>query len=480
MSEQDRANALLQEGIERAKCGKLDDALRLFDDALEVAPENPVVNYNRGLARQQAGSIEAAIVAYRAATEVQPQFTEAWINLSQALKLLGRFSQALEAAERSVQLDPAEPSAWLAKGNALRGLNALAQAADSFRSGVFADPGDRLLKASLANTIRELGQVPEAIRLLRETIEAHPDFAEAHRDLAHALLLNGEYREGWIENRWRWDTESLQNAKRHQEIPEWKGQPLTSKRILLWDEQGFGDAIQFVRFVPWVAEMGAEVVLEAQPQLVRLFETVAGVGEVIPRGGALPPVDYQVSLIDLGGVFCSEVASIPNETPYVHVGKIYRPPTENRLRVGLCWAGNPCHDNDRNRSMTYETLSPLLELPQIDFVSLQIAQGDCEMSATGNLKESLGDPVDFHETARLVATLDLVITIDSSIAHLAGALGQAVWVLLPYGPDWRWMLGRDDSPWYPGTTLFRQAEPGDWSAPIREISQKITDFFAQK
>ena len=449
--------------------------MRLFDEALEVVPENPVVNYTRGLAQQQAGPIEAAIVAYRAATEVQPQFPEAWINLSQALKLLGRFSQATEAAEKAVQLDPTEPSAWLANGNALRGLHALGQAVDVFRRGVEVAPADGQLKVSLANTTRELGHVPEAIRLLREAVRAHPDFAEAHRDLAHALLLNGDYREGWAENRWRWDTESLHNAKRHQAIPEWKGQPLTGKRILGWDEQGFGDAIQFVRFVPWLAEMGAEVVLETQPQLVRLFETVNGVAEVIPRGGALPPVDYQVSLLDLGGVFCSDPTSIPNATPYLHVGKESRFAAADRMRVGLCWAGNPSHDNDRNRSMDFELLKPLLELPRIDFVSLQVGQGAGE----AGLKETLGNPVDFLETARLVTTLDLVITIDSSVAHLAGALGQAAWVLLPYGPDWRWMLGRDDSPWYPDATLFRQANPGDWSAPIREMCLKIIDFSRQ-
>ena len=474
MPEQDRANALLQEGIERAKSGKIDEALRLFDQALEVVPENPVVNYNRGLAQQQAGSIEAAIVAYRAATEVLPDFTEAWINLSQALNLLSRCSEALEVAEKAVHINPNQPSAWLAKGNALRGLHALGQAADAFRSGVKLAPADGQLKVSLANTTRELGQLPEAIRLLREAVEEHPEFAEAHRDLAHALLLNGEYREGWAENRWRWGTGSLQDAKRHQSIPKWTGQPLTGKRVLVWDEQGFGDAIQFVRFVPWVAEMGAEVVFEAQPQLVRLFETVNGAGEVIPRGGALPPVDYQVSLLDLGGVFCSDPTSIPNATPYLHVGSESRSTAADRIKVGLCWAGNPCHDNDRKRSMDFELLRPLLELPLIDFVSLQVDPGAGEVLAAPSLKETLCDPVDFFETAQLVTTLDLVITIDSSVAHLAGALGQAVWVLLPYGPDWRWMLGREDSPWYPSATLLRQSEPGDWSGPIREIRRKIT------
>ena len=480
MPEQDRANALLQQGIERAKSGKIDEALRLFDEALEVVPENPVVNYNRGLAQQQAGSIEAAIVAYRAATEVLPNFTEAWINLSQALNLLGRYTAALDAAEKAVQLNPNQSSAWLAKGNALRGLHALGEATDAFRQGVEVAPADGQLKVSLANTTRELGQVPEAIQLLREAVGGHPEFPEAHRDLAHALLLNGEYREGWVENRWRWGTGSLQDAKRHQSIPEWSGQSLTGKRILVWDEQGFGDAIQFVRFVPWVAEMGAEVVLEAQPQLVRLFETVNGAGEVIPRGDVLPPVDYQVSLLDLGGVFCSDPPSIPNATPYLHVGSDSSPVVADRLRVGLCWAGNPYHDNDRNRSMDFEILRPLLELPRIDFVSLQVDTGAGEVLAAPSLKETLGNPVDFFETARLVTTLDLVITIDSSVAHLAGALGQAVWVLLPCAPDWRWMLGRDDSPWYPSATLFRQSEPVDWSDPIREISRKITGLSESK
>lgn len=473
MPEQDRANVLLQQGIERAKAGEIDEAMRLFDEALDVVPENPVVNYNRGLAQQQVGSIEAAIVAYRAATEVLPDFTEAWINLSYALKLLGRFSAAQEAAEKAIQLDAGLPSAWLAKGNALRGRHALGQAAEAFRRGVEVAPADGELKVSLANTTREIGQVPEAIQLLREAVGEHPEFAEAHRDLAHALLLNGEYREGWVENRWRWGTGSLQYKKRHQSITEWTGQPLTGKRILVWDEQGFGDAIQFVRFVPWVAEMGAEVVLETQPELVRLFETVNGVNEVMPRGGSMPQADYQVSLLDLGGVFCSDPSSIPSAAPYLHAERDSRPAAGHRLKVGLCWAGNPNHDNDRNRSLDFELLRPLLEMPRIDFISLQVGSGAEVVPADSNMKQSLGNPVDFLDTARLVATLDLVISIDSSVAHLTGALGQAVWVLLPYAPDWRWLLGRDDSPWYPNAALYRQQKPGDWSAPIREISKKI-------
>ena len=475
MPSEEKANKLLQLGIELAKAGEVDEAMKLFGEALDIVPGNPVVNYNCGLAQQQAGSIEAAVISYRAAIGVLPEFAEARINLSYALKLLGRFSEALQAAEGAIQLDGNEPSAWLAKGNALRSLHALGQAAEAFQTGVELAPTNGELKLSLANTKRELGQVPEAIRLLREVSTEHPEFAESHRDLAHALLLNGEYLEGWHTNRWRWSTRSLRGGKRHQSITEWTGQPLTGKRILLWDEQGFGDAIQFVRFVPWVAEMGAEVLLEVQPGLVRLFETVEGVSAVFARDGTLPRVDYQASLLDLGDVFCTELSAIPNATAYLHVERSVEKLDGDRPKVGLCWAGNPNHDNDRNRSIDLKLLEPLLNLPGIDFFSLQIGSQAGETVSASKLQKLPGELGDFLDTARFVVALDIVITVDSSIVHLAGALGQAVWVLLPYAPDWRWLLGREDSPWYPSASLFRQSQPGDWAVPIQEMCKRITE-----
>lgn len=475
MLEEEKANELLQQGIGLAKAGAVDEALKLFGEALDIVPGNPVVNYNFGLAQQQTGSIEAAVIAYQAAIEVLPGFTEAQINLSYALKLLGRFSEALEAAEGAIRLDANEPSAWLAKGNALRSLHAVGQAAEAFQTGVELAPTNGELNLSLANTKRELGQVSEAIQLLREVSGEHPEFAEAHRDLAHALLLNGEYLEGWRTNRWRWGTGSLRGGKRHQSIAEWTGQPLTGKRILLWDEQGFGDAIQFVRFAPWVTEMGAEVVLEVQPELVRLFKTVEGVSAVFARGGTLPRVDYQASLLDLGDVFCTDLLAIPNTTPYLHVERSVEKFEGDRPKIGLCWAGNPSHDNDRNRSIDLTLLEPLLDLQEIDFFSLQVGSRAGEAVSGTKLRKLPGELRDFLDTGQFVVELDVVITVDSSIAHLAGALGQAVWVLLPYAPDWRWLLGREDSPWYPGTSLFRQGQPGDWSVPVKEISKKIAE-----
>ncbi len=474
MTKEDRANALLQQGIERAKAGESNAALRLFDEARALVSDNPVVNYNAGLVQQQTGSVEAAVTAYRAAIGTQPEFTEAWINLSHALKQLGRYKEALETGERAIHLDAGNSSAWLAKGNALRGLRELAQAVETFRRGTEAVSENRELKVSLANTMRELGQVPEAIQLLRETIAEHSEFAEAHRDLAHALLLNGDYREGWHENRWRWGTGSLKGAKRHQLIPEWRGQSLTGKTILLWDEQGFGDAIQFVRFVPWAAEMGAEVVLEIQPELVRLFETVAGASAVLTRGESLPEVDYQSSLLDLPDVFCTEPPSIPNDMPYLHAGQATKFAASDRLRVGLCWAGNPSHDNDRNRSLDFTLLKPLLEMPGIDYFSLQVGSKAGEIAAEPKLQQP-GRFCDFLDTAKFVVTLDLVITVDSSVAHVSGALGQAVWVLLPNAPDWRWSVDGKSTRWYPNTRLFRQPKGGDWESVIKKIGKKISD-----
>lgn len=474
MPVEDQANALLQRGIQHAEGGDVERALESFAEALVLIPGNPVVYYNRGLVFQKAGRREEALNDYRVATGEDPNFTEAWINQAYTLVCLGRFDEALGAADRAIQLQGNSPSAWLAKGNALKGMHALGQAADVFAQGLRIVPEHRELKTSLANTKRELGQADEAISMLREIVGQFPDFAEAQRDLAHALLLSGDYLEGWKQNRWRWQTGSLIGGERHQAVPEWTGQTLTGKRILLWDEQGFGDAIQFVRFVPWVAESGAEVVLEVQPELVKLFQTVNGVGNVIARGDALPQVDYQVSLLDLGDVFRTDSFAVPDELPYLSVEPIAFDTT--RPRVGLCWAGNPNHDNDRNRSMTFELIRPWLNLEGIDFFNLQFCGRAKEVGEEPRLQSMPTKSNDFLATAQFVASLDLVITIDSAMAHLAGALGKPVWVLLPYAPDWRWMLSREHSHWYPSAALFRQSIPGDWSVPLQKISEKLLSF----
>ena len=475
MPVEDQANALLQQGIQHAEAGDVGQALESFAEALVIVPGNPVVHYNRGLVFQKAGRREEALNDYRVATGEDPNFTEAWINQAYTLVCLDRFDEALGAADRAIQLQGNAPSAWLAKGNALKGMHALGQAAEAFAQGVQeVAPEHRELKTSLANTKRELGQVAESISLLREIVVQFPDFAEAQRDLAHALLLNGDYLEGWKQNRWRWRTGSLIGGERHQDIPEWTGQTLTGKRVLLWDEQGFGDAIQFVRFVPWVVESGAEVVLEVQPELVKLFQTVKGVGSVVARGDVLPQVDYQASLLDLGDVFRTDSFAVPDEVPYLAVEPIAF--NTARPRVGLCWAGNPNHDNDRNRSVTFELIRPWLNLDGIDFFNLQFCGRAKEAGKEPRLQSMPTKPNDFLVTAQFVASLDLVITIDSAMAHLAGALGKPVWVLLPFAPDWRWMLSREHSHWYPSAALFRQSIPGDWDVPLQKITEKLLSF----
>ena len=474
VSEEKQANDLLKKGLKHAEFGDVGLALECFAKGLELVPRNPVIHYNRGLLYQQSGRESEALEDYWVAVGEDPGFTEAWINQAFTLISLCRFQEALDAANRAIELQNNSPSAWLAKGNALKGIHALGQAVDAFGQGLQFTPDHRKLRTSLANTMRALGQVEEAITMLREIVAQFPDFAEAQRDLAHALLLNDEYLEGWKQNRWRWQTDSLIGVDRHQGIPEWIGQTLTGKCILLWDEQGFGDAIQFVRFVPWVMQYGGEVVLEVQPELVRLFESVEGAATVIARGEDLPDIDYQVSLLDLGDVFRTETFAVPNEMPYINIS-----PTEvadNKPRVGVCWSGNPNHVNDRNRSMNFDFVRSWLGLDGIDFFSLQIGDKAGEGKGAPRLQPMPSKPEDFLDTARFIGSLDLVITIDSAIAHLAGALGKTVWLLLPFAPDWRWMLSREDSPWYPSVMLFRQTAAGDWGYPVEKIFKKLLNI----
>jgi hypothetical protein len=309
---------------------------------------------------------------------------------------------------------------------------------------------------------------------------AEPDNAEAHWHLAGALLRRCDFDEGWREFEWRW---RLRHSapRRSFTQPEWDGGDLQGRTILLYCEQGFGDVIQFIRYVPLVAKLGAPVIVPAPSQLARLLQSVPGAR--IVTNDPLPPFDLQLPLLSLPRVFNTGLQTIPAAIPYLHPDpllvdqwKLKTSCPGNGMKVGLAWAGRATHPNDRNRSISLQRLSPLTEINGPVFFSLH--KGEPAAQATNppagmKLIDLMADVHDFADTAALIANLDLVITVDTAVAHLAGAMGKAVWVLLPFPSDWRWLLNRDDSPWYPTMRLFRQAQPGDWAAPILQIATAL-------
>jgi tetratricopeptide (TPR) repeat protein len=335
------------------------------------------------------------------------------------------------------------------------------------------------------NTLHELKRFEEALASYDRALMLQPDYAEAHFNEAFCRLLIGDLDRGWKKHEWRWETAHQRNGKRNFAQPQWTGQQdIAGKTILLHAEQGFGDTIQFCRYVPHVVERAGRVILEVPKPLRELMSTLPGVAQIVSKGDPLPDFDIHCPLLSLPLAIGTRLETIPSATPYLRASKSAvmdwnaRLGPRSRPRIGLAWSGHPMHKNDHNRSIGLSTLLPRLGL-NATYVSLQ---KDVRVADTELLKEradilQFGDALgDFSDTAALISNLDLVISVDTSVAHLGGALAKPVWVLLPFVPDWRWLLDREDSPWYPTARLFRQDETRQWDNVIARVQAALHDF----
>ena len=336
-------------------------------------------------------------------------------------------------------------------------------------------PGRAELHYNLGSALQRQGLYAEALACYGRALALKPDYAEAHLNRSLALLLTGEFDEGWQEYEWRF---AVARYDRKFDQPLWSGEPLAGASILIHAEQGFGDTLQFVRYIPAVAERGGRVVLEVPESLVRLARTVAGASEVVAAGDPLPGFDCHCPLLSLPRVFKTNLATIPNAVPYLRVpaeasaGWAERIPTTPGPRVGIVWAGTTVGAID------LRLLQPLWEVDGVSWFSLQVGERSGDISSLDGVKIADLSPwlADFAETAAAVCRLDLVISVDTSVAHLAGALGRPTWLLLRYPPEWRWLLEREDSPWYPTARLFRQRKEGDWPCVAREVAAALAQM----
>jgi hypothetical protein len=317
----------------------------------------------------------------------------------------------------------------------------------------------------------------------RRALDIDPDEAESHWGLAHLLLLQGDFEQGWKEYEWRWGLASC-SGQQESRRPMWDGSDLAGRTILLSTEQGMGDALQFIRYVPMVADLNGRIIVHCQRDLASLFASLRGVSAVIPRGEPVPPFDVHCPVMSLPLVFGTRLATIPSLVPYVHpraaVIKRWQrriAPYRDAFRVGLVWAGSPTHTNDKQRSLHLSTLAPIFDVPGVQFFSLQ--KGEAreqarQLPSRVTILDWTDDLVDFEETAGFVRTLDLVIAVDTAVAHLAGALGKATWLLVPHAPDWRWLLNETTSRWYPTMRLYRQPSPAAWSSVIADVMRDLS------
>jgi tetratricopeptide (TPR) repeat protein len=488
----DRALAL-RPGLVEALCNR-SNVLRELDRFEEALASSEVALAIRGdFVEAQCASGNAllslkhygeALKRFDLVLAARPGLHEAHCNRGNALLHLKRHTEALQSYDRAVALKPDLPEAILNRGKVLRELGRFEEAiADCDRAiTIKPDYADAYCERGLA--VSSLGRIEEALEWYRRALELEPDCAEVHLNEAMGHLLLGHWERGWEKSEWRWETERFEHVKRPFTQPLWLGtDDIAGKTILLHAEQGLGDTIQFVRYAPLVAERGARVILEVQRPLTRLVETLSGVTQIVAKGDRLPDFDLHCPLLSLPKAFHTKLETIPNAIPYLSAAAVKVQAWEERLgkhskpRIGLVWAGTKNYLIDRDRSLAFEQLVPLLDVAGCDFFSLQ--KGD---EAVRQLRDSawcdrvvdFTDEIDdFYDTAALVENLDLVVSVDTSVLHLAGALGKPVWLMNRYNTCWRWLRDRDDSPWYPSLRLFRQDATRDWHPVISRIAAAL-------
>jgi tetratricopeptide (TPR) repeat protein len=468
-------------GMVLAALGRNDEALAAYDRALILAPREPSILANRGNALTALGRVPEALASYNKALSVAPDNVLALFNRGTALLGQQRYAEAIADFDRVVALKPDFALAFNNRGNARRRLGRLDLAAEDYRRTAQIAPGNPEVLSNLGTTLHGLNRHHDALAALEAAIASVPDHALAHYNAALVLLHLGDFRRGWQEYEWRWGTPFFAPQRRSFAAPQWRGEDIAGRAILLHAEQGFGDTIQFLRYVPLVAARRANVIIEVPRELTDLVSAMPGAHRVTVRGEAPPPHDLHCPLMSLPLAFATELASVPAQTPYLTAPAARIAHWRDRLdaarrpRIGLVWSGRPSHDNDANRSIPFGALGPLLADGRRSFVSLQsdIREADRDAIAPLPLIRLSHRFADFADTAAVIALLDAVVTVDTAVAHLAGALGKPVFVLLPWASDFRWLVDRADSPWYPTARLFRQPVPGDWASPIARVADEI-------
>jgi tetratricopeptide (TPR) repeat protein len=502
-------------GNVRLRQGDLEEASASFRRTLELKPYLLEAHASLADVLSRQGRVAEAQATYQHAIAANPNSGATYTYLAATLKSQGDFVGAEDACRRALAAQPGLADAHSNLGTILLDQGKLVEAAKCFRRALALDSKCVAAYGNLAGVLWRQGDLEGAIASCRRALALDPNYASAYcnlgttladqgdlvgalecyqRDLALrpgsvcavyysglAHLQLGDFAQGWREYEFRWQTKSLPRGPSTFSQPLWRGQDLKGERILLYFEQGLGDTLQFVRYVPLVAGRGGEVILEVPAGLHRLLTGLKGVSKIVDRGEAVPDFSWQCPLLSLPLAFATELATIPADIPYLQANLADVQAWSQRLqgeglRVGLAWTGNPNHVRNRQRSMTLDQLTPLTRVEGVTFYSLQkgLAAASAQPLPAGmRLIDLDAQQNDFADTAAIVANLDLVISVDTSVAHLAGAMGKPVWIPLHHMPDWRWLLHRTDSPWYPTARLFRQSTPGDWTTVVSELVHEL-------
>jgi Tfp pilus assembly protein PilF len=437
---------------------QLGEAITVMQHVVRLRPEHAPSYFNLANALAFDGKLDEAVANYRRAIELRPNFAEAWNHLGIALRRNGQLEAGIAAARKAMEL---RPMFFAATNN-------------------------------YANALKEYGRYEEAVEAYQRAIVIVPNSAIAHFNLGATLLTMGDFERGWPEYEWRWSAKEYRERPRAFAKPRWDGSPLAGRRIMLLAEQGFGDTIHFARYVPLVVGHGGPVMLECQPQLKRLLGRLEGIEQIIGPQDPLPDFDVQCPLLSIALLLGTTAKTVPANVPYLSAepamveqwkSRMQEQAPAGALKVGLAWAGNPGHYNDPTRSIALSAFAGLGRVDGTAFYSLQkgpAAKQVADAPAELRLIDLTDQIDDFADTAALIANLDLVIAVDTAVAHLAAAMGKPTWLLVAFVPDWRWMLKREDSPWYPTMRLFRQQEMNNWQTPLRRVAEALGGMTSHK
>jgi tetratricopeptide (TPR) repeat protein len=476
-------------GIALAEQNRHEEAIQSLCEALRLQPDYVDALYNLGCIYNQLRRRADAIAAYRRALQLKPDHAEVLNNLGLALVYQGQPDEAHILLRQAVRLRPKFLEALNNLGLALTDLGAYREAADSFEQALQLNPRYAEGHTNFGNNFREESRLGEALACYDLALALQPRSVTAHWNRSLVLLQQGDYERGWAEYEWR--LQKPDSGLRPLPSPRWDGSPLAGRTLLVQAEQGLGDTIQFIRYAALLQRQGARVIASCPAPLLRLFARCPGIDVLVDEKGTLPSHDQHVPLLSLPALVKTTLATLPAEVPYVSVELSLVERWRARfaevkgLRVGVCWQGNPRHRKDRERSFALRQLEPLTRVPGVCLINLQQGPGVEQLALRRRfavvelgMAES-GLIWDFTDTAAVMQNLDLVISADTAVAHLAGALGVPVWIALPVVPDWRWLMERDESPWYPSARLFRQQRPGDWEAVFAAMARELVSLAAQ-
>ncbi|UCD82315.1 MAG: tetratricopeptide repeat protein [Desulfobacterales bacterium] len=483
----DVAEAFNNLGQVLRETGKSDRAQVCFLEAIRLKPDFAESYFNLADLQYRKGQSEAAEENFTRALHFKPHMIEALNNLGNLYKDCGNLNAAIENYRRVIRLNPQLAEAYYNLGSALRLQGRFCEAIDIFKQTLRLKPDYAEAYNNLALSYKNQGLLDPAVHHFTRALQISPDLAEAHWNRSFTYLLQGDFARGWEDYEWRFKQPGWKTIYPFRyDKPRWEGMPARDKTIFVHDEQGLGDTLQFVRYLPWVKARCGTVILETRKSLMQLLNGFPGVDELVERSTDGDPgvaFDYYVPLLSLPAIFRTTAKNIPDQVPYLDVNpakaEYWRHRLErsaDSLKIGIVWAGRPLHTNDRNRSCRLDQFAGLIEIPGITLYGLQKgpAADQAKRCSFQQKFVNWGEEFeDFSDTAAAVACLDLVISVDTSVAHLAGALAKPVWVLLPFIPDWRWMMDRPDSPWYPTMRLFRQKKPSAWDETFLRVEDEL-------